>query len=108
MLPPAAQVYTRNGQLADGVTGTDHVSTFAGPCVVLAASGPHGGGNTLREEVDGMLNLFLILAALTGLPAFTEVGRLVMSILMRLIGLAFVMALVMIVLLALATHGKVV
>jgi hypothetical protein len=85
----------------DGVTGTDHVSTFAGRCVVLTASGPHGGGNTLREEVDGMLNLFLILAALTGLPAFTEVGRLVMSILVRLIGLAFVMALVIIVLLAL-------
>ena len=55
-----------------------------------------------------MLNLFLILAALTGLPVFTEVGRLIMSILVRLIGLAFVMALVIIVLLALATHGKVV
>ena len=92
----------------DGVTGTDHVSTFAGRCVVLTASGPHGEGNTLREEVDGMLNLFLILAALTGLPAFTAVGRLVMSILVRLIGLAFVMALVMIMLLALATHGKVI
>jgi hypothetical protein len=62
----------------------------------------------LREEVDGMLNLFLILAALTGLPAFTEVGRLVMSLLVRLIGLAFVIALVMIMLLALATHGKVI
>ena len=55
-----------------------------------------------------MLNLFLILAALTGLPAFTEVGRLVMSLLARLIGLAFVIALVMIMLLALATHGKVI
>ena len=84
------------------------MSTFAGRCVVLTASGPHGEGNTLREEVDGMLNLFLILAALTGLPAFTAVGRLVMSILVRLIGLAFVMALVMIMLLALATHGKVI
>jgi hypothetical protein len=55
-----------------------------------------------------MLNLFLILAALTGLPAFTEVGRLILSLLVRLIGLAFVMGLVMIVLLALATHGKVI
>ena len=36
-----------------------------------------------------MLNLFLILAALTGLPAFTEVGRVLMSLLVRLIGLAF-------------------
>ena len=55
-----------------------------------------------------MLNLFLILAALTGLPAFTEVGRLIMGLLVRLIGLAFAMALVMIILLALATHGKVI
>ena len=42
-----------------------------------------------------MLNLFLILAALTGLPALTEVGRVLMSLLVRLIGLAFAMALVM-------------
>ena len=28
-----------------------------------------------------MLNLFLILAALTGLPALTEVGRVLMSLL---------------------------
>jgi hypothetical protein len=76
--------------------------------VVLTASGPHRGDNTLREEVDGMLNLFLILAALTGLPAFTVVGRLIMGLLVRLIGLAFVMGLVMIVLLAVATHGKVI
>jgi len=55
-----------------------------------------------------MLNLFLILAAVTGLPALTEVGRLLMSLLVRLIGLAFVMALVLLVLLALATHGKVI
>jgi hypothetical protein len=82
------------------------VSTSAGRCVVLTASGPHRGDNTLREEVDGMLNLFLILAALTGLPVFTAVGRLIMAVLVRLIGLAFVMGLVMIVLLAVATHGK--
>ena len=55
-----------------------------------------------------MLNLFLVLAALTGLPALTEVGRLIMSLLIRLIGLACAMAIVMIVLLALATHGKVI
>jgi hypothetical protein len=55
-----------------------------------------------------MLNLLLILAALTGLPALTEVGRLLMIILARLIGLAFVMALLMIILLALTTHGKVI
>jgi hypothetical protein len=53
-----------------------------------------------------MLNLFLVLAALTGLPALTEVGRLLMGLLIRLVGLAFVMALVMIMLLAMATHGK--
>ena len=55
-----------------------------------------------------MLNLFLILAALTGLPVLTEAGRLLMTLLVRLIGLAFVMALVMVFLVALATHGKVI
>ena len=53
-----------------------------------------------------MLNLFLVLAALTGLPALTEVGRLLMGLLIRLVGLAFVMAFVMIMLLAMSTHGK--
>jgi hypothetical protein len=61
-----------------------------------------------REEVDVVLSLFIVLAALTGLPALTEVGRLLMSLLARLIGLAIVMALVMIMLLALATHGRVI
>jgi hypothetical protein len=55
-----------------------------------------------------MLNLLLVLAALTGLPALTAVGRLVMSLLIRLIGLAFAMGVVMVVLLALVTHGKVI
>lgn len=55
-----------------------------------------------------MLNLLLILTALTGLPALTEVGRLLMSLLARLIGLAVVMALVILVLFAVATHGKVI
>lgn len=55
-----------------------------------------------------VLSLFIVLAALTGLPALTEVGRLLMSLLARLIGLAIVMALVMIMLLALATHGRVI
>jgi hypothetical protein len=58
--------------------------------------------------VDEVLNIILILAALTGLPALSEVGRLIYGLLMRLIGLAFVMMLVMIILLALATHGKVI
>jgi hypothetical protein len=58
--------------------------------------------------VDRVLNLILILTAITGLPALTEVGRLLMSLLVRLIGLAFMMAVVMLILLALATHGKVV
>ena len=53
-----------------------------------------------------MLNLILILAALTGLPALTEIGRLLMSVLIRLIGLTFMMALVLVLLLGLATHGK--
>jgi hypothetical protein len=53
-----------------------------------------------------MLNLFLMLAALTGLPALTEVVRLLLSILVRLIGLAFAMALVLIAPFALATHGR--
>jgi hypothetical protein len=55
-----------------------------------------------------MLNLLIILAALTGLPALTEVGRLLISLLVRLIGLALVMALAIVILLALATHGKVI
>ena len=83
------------------------MSTCPGCCVVLISARPHSGGKSERE-VDGMLNLFLILAALTGLPAFTEVGRLLLSLMVRLIGFAFVMALVMIVLLAVATHGKVI
>ena len=81
------------------------MSTFPRCCVVLISARPHSGDN-IGREVDEMLNLFLILGALTGLPALTEVGRLLLSILVRLIGLAFAMALVMIVLLALATHGK--
>lgn len=67
---------------------------------------PAARWNQHRREVDGMLNLFLVLAALTGLPALTEVGRLLMGLLIRLVGLAFVMAFVMIMLLAMATHGK--
>ena len=53
-----------------------------------------------------MLDLILLVAALTGLPALTEVGRLLMGLLIRLIGLTFIMALVMIILLGMATHGK--
>lgn len=82
------------------------MTTFDVRCVVTAASRPHRGRQH-RREVNVMLNLFIILAALIGLPALTEAGRLLMSLLVRLVGLAFVMAVVMIVLLALATHGKV-
>lgn len=53
-----------------------------------------------------MLNLMLILAALTGLPALTAVGRLLMGVLIRLIGLTFMMALALVLLLGLAMHGK--
>jgi hypothetical protein len=83
------------------------VTTFAARCVVTAASRAHREKKP-RREVDEVLNIILILAALTGLPALTEAGRLLISLLVRLIGLAFVMALVMIILLALATHGKVI
>ncbi|HEY7264178.1 MAG TPA: hypothetical protein VH589_22190 [Trebonia sp.] len=57
--------------------------------------------------MDGMLNLMLIFAALTGLPALTATGRLVMGILMRLIGLGFAMGVVLLILILLATHGKI-
>ena len=55
-----------------------------------------------------MLNLILILATLTGLPALTATGRLVMGILMRLIGLGFAMGVVLLILVFLATHGKII
>ena len=55
-----------------------------------------------------MLNLILIFAALTGLPALTATGRLVMGILMRLIGLGFVMAVVLLILILLAMRGKII
>jgi hypothetical protein len=58
--------------------------------------------------VDEVLDIILVLTALTGLPALSAAGRLLFSLLMRLVGLAFVMALGMIILLALATHGKVI
>jgi hypothetical protein len=53
-----------------------------------------------------MLNLMLILATLTGLPALTKTGRLIMGILMRLIGLGFAMGVVLLILIVVATHGK--
>lgn len=55
-----------------------------------------------------MLNLILVLATLTGLPALSQVGRLLAGLLVKLIGMAFVMTLAMIVLLAIATHGRVI
>lgn len=47
-------------------TGTDHVTTSAVCCVVPAAFRPHRGRQH-RREVDRVLNLILILAAITGL-----------------------------------------
>jgi hypothetical protein len=61
-----------------------------------------------RRKADGMLNLILVLATLTGLPALSQVGRLLAGLLVKLIGMAFVMTLAMIVLLAIATHGRVI
>jgi hypothetical protein len=61
-----------------------------------------------RREVDGVLDFILIIGTLVGLPVLTEAGRLLVSLLVRLIGLAFMMAFVMIILLLLVTHGKVI
>jgi hypothetical protein len=61
-----------------------------------------------RRKADGMLNLILVLATITGLPALSQVGRLLAGLLVKLIGMAFVMTLAMIVLLAIATHGRVI
>jgi hypothetical protein len=55
-----------------------------------------------------MLNLILIFATLTGLPALTKTGRLVMGIMTRLIGLGFAMGVVLLILLLMATHGKII
>ena len=54
-----------------------------------------------------MLNLLFVLAALIGLPALSQVGRVLLGLLVRLIGTAFLMALAIIVLLAVATHGRI-
>ena len=53
-----------------------------------------------------MLQLFLVLAGLLGLPALAQVTRVLVALFVRIIALAFVMALAMIVLLALVTHGR--
>ena len=55
----------------------------------------------------GMLTLLLVLASLIGLPALSQVGRVLIGLLARMIGLGIVMALALIVLAAIATHGKV-
>jgi hypothetical protein len=54
-----------------------------------------------------MLNLLFVLAALIGLPALSQVGRALLSLLAGIIGTAFVMALAIVVLLAVATHGAI-
>lgn len=52
-----------------------------------------------------MLNLFLTLAALTGLSTLSQLMRVLVAILARVLATAFLMALAIIVLLALAAHG---
>jgi hypothetical protein len=54
------------------------------------------------------MNLLVLLAALTTLPVLTQVVRVLVSLLMSLIAWSFAIAVVMILLLALATHGKIV
>lgn len=54
-----------------------------------------------------MLTLLLVLASLIGLPALSQVGRVLIGLLARMIGLGIVMALALILLAAIATHGKV-
>ena len=58
-----------------------------------------------RKEPD--VNLLFVLAALIGLPALSQVGRALLSLLAGIIGAAFVMALAIVVLLAVATHGAI-
>ena len=54
-----------------------------------------------------MLTLLIALSALVGLPAMSQAGRLALSLLTHLMGMAFMMALVIIVLAAVLTHGRV-
>jgi hypothetical protein len=53
-----------------------------------------------------MLDLLLILAALTGLPVLGQAARLIIGLVARLLAVSFVMAVAMIVLLIIATHGR--
>jgi hypothetical protein len=57
------------------------------------------------KEVDVVMNLIFFLIALTVLPLFSRVGRMLLSLLFGLVGITLVMALVIMLLLALASHG---
>jgi uncharacterized membrane protein len=57
-------------------------------------------------EVTEMFNLLLILGALLGLPALSQVARLIIGLFFRLLAVSFVMAMALIVLLIIATHGR--
>lgn len=52
------------------------------------------------------MNLIFLLMALTALPLFSSVGRMLLSLLFGLLGITVVMALVIMLLLTLATHGR--
>jgi hypothetical protein len=59
------------------------------------------------SEGGGMaMNLIFLLMALTALPLFSSVGRMLLSLLFGLLGITVVMALVIMLLLTLATHGR--
>jgi hypothetical protein len=59
------------------------------------------------SEGGGMaMNSILILMALTALPLFSRVGRMLLSLLFGLLGITVVMALVIMLLLALSSHGR--
>lgn len=51
------------------------------------------------------MNLILFLMALIGLPLCSRVGRMLLGLLLGLVGVTAAMALLIILLLALATHG---
>lgn len=59
-----------------------------------------------RMEVTEMFDLLLILGVLLGLPALSQAARLIIGLFFRLLAVSFVMAMALIVLLIVATHGR--
>lgn len=59
----------------------------------------------VRKKVGTAMNLILFLMALIGLPLCSRVGRMLLGLLLGLVGVTAAMALLIILLLALATHG---